>query len=175
MDLARRDGRPGFTASLGVTNVGRRGDPAALALPLPDDGRNAMTVSLGVSLPLWGAKYRAGVEQAAGDLQALRHQRAAARSAMEAAVEEAVVRLETLDRQIDLLDTVLVPQTEEALRATEAAYETGQLGVLDLLDSERTLIDIRSLRARYVSDSLIALAALERAIGTRVPAGGRQP
>ena len=175
VDLARWNGRPSFTASVGVTNVGRRGDPAGLSVRPPDDGRNAMTVSLGVSLPLWGARYRAGIEQAAGDLQARLHHRAAARNAMELAVEAAVVRLETLDRQLELLDTVLVPQTEEALRATEAAYETGQLGVLDLLDSERTLIDIRSLRARYVSDYLIALTALERAIGTRVPPGGRRP
>ena len=47
--------------------------------------------------------------------------------------------------------------------------------MLDLLDSGRTLIDIRLLRARYVSDYLIAFTALERAIGTRVPANGRLP
>ena len=56
----------------------------------------------------------------------------------------------------------------ETLRATEAAYETGQLAVLDLLDSERMLIEIRLMRARYVSDSLIALSDLERAVGMRV-------
>ena len=175
VELAEKNRRPSFTASVGVTNVGRRGDAAGLLLPPSDDGRNAVTVSLGLSLPLWGAKHRAGIEQAADVLEARLHQRAAARSAMEMAVEEALIRLETLDRQLDLLDTVLIPQTEEALRATETAYETGQLGVLDLLDGERTLIDIRSLRVRYVSDYLIALTALERAIGTRVPRNGRTP
>ena len=94
---------------------------------------------------------------------------------MEMEVQEAVVRMETLDRQIDLLDTVLIPQTEEALRATETAYETGELGVLELLDSERTVIDVRSMRARYLSDLLNALTALERAIGTSVPRTGRTP
>ena len=175
VELAGKSGRPSFTASVGLTNVGRRGAAPHLPLPPPDDGRNALTLSLGLSLPLWGAKYRAGVEQAGEDLEARLQQRAAARNAMEMAVEEAVVRLETFGRQIDLLDTVLIPQTEEALRATEAAYETGQLGVLDLLDSERTLIEIRTLRARYLSDLLIALTALERAIGARVPRSGRQP
>ena len=168
VELARKDARPGFTASVGVTNVGRRYDPGRLP-PLADDGRNAVTVSLGVSLPLWGSKYRAGIEQAAHELRAHTRNRAAARNAMEMEVHEALVRLETLDRQIDLLDTVLLPQTDEALRATETAYETGQLGVLELLDSERTRIDVRSMRARYLSDLLIALTALERAIGTRVP------
>ena len=154
-----------------MTNVGRRDDAALL--PLPDDGRNSVTVSLGMSLPLWGAKRRAGVVEAGAELRARTRRRAAARNAMEMEVQEAVVRLETLDRQIDLLDTVLIPQTEEALRATETAYETGELGVLELLDSERTVIDVRSMRARYLSDLLIALTALERAIGTRVPGSPR--
>ena len=174
IELAQKSARPDFTASVGVTNVGRRDDPAGLPLP-PDSGRNAVTVSLGVSLPLWGAKYRAGVRQANEELRAHTRRREAARNAMEMEVQEAVVRLETLDRQIDLLDAVLIPQTEEALRATETAYETGQLGVLELLDGERTLIDVRSMRARYLSDLLIALTALERAIGTRVPRSGRTP
>ena len=174
IELAKKHSRPGFTASVGVTNVGRRDDPGGLPLP-PDNGRNAVTVSVGASLPLWSARYRAGVEQANEELRAHTRHRAAARNAMELEVQEAVVRLETLDRQIDLLDTVLIPQTEEALRATETAYETGQLGVLELLDSERTLIDVRSLRARYLFDLLIALTALERAIGTHVPLTGRTP
>ena len=171
VELAKKSARPGFTASVGVTNVGRRDDAALM--PLLDDGRNSVTVSLGMSLPLWGAKYRAGVVEAGAELRAHTRRRAAARNAMEMEVQEALVRLETFDRQIDLLDTVLIPQTEEALRATETAYETGELGVLELLDSERTVIDVRSMRARYLSDILIALTALERAIGTRVPGSPR--
>ena len=174
IELARRRSRPEFTASVGVTNVGRRADPAGLPLP-PDNGRNAVTVSVGASLPLWSARTRAGIDQANDEMRAQTRQRAAARNAMEMEIQEAVVRLETLDRQIDLLDTVLIPQTEEALRATETAYETGQLGVLELLDSERTLIDVRTMRARYLSDLLVALTALERAIGTRVPRIGEMP
>ena len=174
LELARLAARPGFTASVGVTNVGRRDDPAALPRAA-DDGRNAVTVSVGVSLPLWGSKNRAGIEQARDELRAHARDRAAAHNTMEMEVQEALVRLETLDRQIDLLDTVLLPQTDEALRATETAYETGQLGVLELLDGERTRIDVRSMRARYLSDLLIALTALERAIGTRVPSAGRTP
>ena len=169
IDLAQKDARPGFTASIGFTNVGRHGGLSGLDLPLPDNGRNALSLSLGMSLPIWRARYRAGVAQAADELRAQRQRRAAARDAMELDVQQAVVRLETLDRQLDLLETVLIPQTDETLRATEAAYETGQLGVLDLLDGERTLVEMRLLGARYVSDYLIALTRLERAVGTRVP------
>ena len=88
IELAEKNARPRFTASVGVTNVGRRDDPAGLPLP-PDNGRNAVTVSLGVSLPLWSAKYRAGVEQANDELRAHTRRRAAARNAMEMEVQEA--------------------------------------------------------------------------------------
>lgn len=173
VELAGRSARPGFTASVGVVNVGRRTGPADLP-PLPDDGRNALTVSLGVSVPLWRAKYRAEVEQADAELRARIRRREAARNAVELEVHDAIVRIETLDGQIGLFDDVLIPQAEEALRATEAAYGTGRLGVLELLDGERTLIDVRELRARHLSDLLIALTALERAVGARVPGTGSE-
>ena len=168
VELAAMNSRPSFTASLAVIQVGRREDLAA-ALPLPDNGKNAISVSLGVSLPVWRASYRASVEQASDEARARSRHRAAQRNAMEMEVQAAASRFETLDRQITLFDTVLIPQSEEALRATEGEYETGELGVLELLDGERTLIEVRTMRARYLSDLLIALTELERAIGTRVP------
>lgn len=169
IELARKQYRPSFTLGAGVMNIGGRGDPAGLALPPPDNGKNAWTLSFGITIPLWTDKYRAGVAQAVEELGAHRLQRAAEHNTMELDVRDAVVGLETLERQIDLFDTVLTAQAEEALAATEAAYETGQLGVLDLLDSERMLLEVRLIRARYVSDYLVALGDLERAIGTQVP------
>ena len=91
------------------------------------------------------------------------------RNEMEFSIRDQVIRLETLQEQVDLFENALIPQAEEALRSTEAAYETGQLGVLDLLDSERVLLDVRLINARYYSDHLTALADLERALGTRFP------
>ncbi len=171
VDLARLDSRPGFTASLGVMNVARRED----ALAPPDAGKNALTLSVGVSLPFWNAGRRARIEEASHELMAHNEGRAAVLNAMDRDIEEASVLLETLGRQLDLLDNVLIPQTEEALRATELAYGTGELGVLELLESERALIGVRTMRARYLSDFHIALTALERAIGTRVPGVGDAP
>jgi outer membrane protein TolC len=88
---------------------------------------------------------------------------------MELAIRDQVVRLQTLREQIRLFEDVLVPQAEEALRATEAAYETGELMVLELLDGERVLLSVRLARARYDADFLVALASLEHAIGTGFP------
>ncbi len=167
-ELATLDNRPRLTASLAYLNVlGRDG---LSGLP-PDNGKNALSISLGLTLPVWKEKYRAAAREAASRLTASRERLEEARDAVAHAVERSLARLGTLEEQIALLDGVLIPQSEEALRATEAAYETGQAGVLDLLDSERIQIDVRRMRARHLSDFLIALAELERGIGARVPEG----
>lgn len=169
VELAGMNFRPRFTASLALMNVLGR-DPADVLGPLPpDNGKNSLSVSVGVSLPVWKESYRAGVEEAGHRLTANRRRLEEAQDAMENAVEHALIRIETIEEQLALLNTVLVPQSEEALHATETAYETGQVGVLDLLDGERVQLDVLRMRARYVSDFLIALADLERGIGTRVP------
>ena len=169
VELAGMSFRPRFTASLAVMNVAGR-DPLGGFGPLPpDEGKNSVSVSLGVSLPIWKDSYRAGLEEARYQLTANRRRLEDAQQSMANTVHETLIRIETLDEQIELLDTVLIPQSEEALRATETAYETVQVGVLDLLDSERVQLDVLKMRARYLSDFLIALADLERGIGTRVP------
>jgi len=167
--LARNASRPNFTVGVGYQNVLGRRDPVGRLMPPPDNGKNSLTVSLGLTIPLWAGKNRATLEQAGEDLMAQRHGYAAARNTMEFDVRDAVIRLQTLRDQIDLFEQVLIPQTEETLRATEAAYETAQLGVLDLLDSERMQLDVRLVTARYSADYLVTLADLERAIGTTVP------
>jgi outer membrane protein TolC len=85
---------------------------------------------------------------------------------MEASIRAIGFRIETAERQILLFENTLLPQAEQALRSTEAAYSTGSLGILDLLDSERVLLDVRLGLAKLNSDYMIALAEMERAVGT---------
>ena len=73
---------------------------------------------------------------------------------------------------MDLFERVLIPQTREALRSAESGYRNGQLGALELLDSERSLLETRVLQARHQADYLQALAEMERAVGTRYPGSG---
>ena len=65
-------------------------------------------------------------------------------------MRDQIVRLQTLADQIRLFRDVLLPQAREAQRSTEAAYETGQVGMLDLLDSERVLLEVRLANERPV-------------------------
>ncbi len=169
IELAQRDRWPDLVVGLSFVNVGRRSDPAGITMPPPDDGKNALSLSAGINLPLFGGKYDASIREAGETLSAERSRYAHLVNEMEFSIRDEMIRVETLHEQIRLFQTALIPQTEETLRATESAYETGQLGVLDLLDSERTLLSTRLVNARYHADLLIALANLERAVGTQFP------
>jgi outer membrane protein TolC len=169
IDLAKKDYWPNVTLGAGMINVGGRGDPAGLLLPPPDDGKNAFSFSVGINIPIRRDKYNAGVLEATEGLIASRKQYLNIRNEMEFSIRDQAIRIETLREQIDLFEEVLIPQAEEALRSTESAYETGQLGALDLLDSERVLLELRLINARYYADYLRAAAHLERAVGTKFP------
>ena len=56
-----------------------------------------------------------------------------------------------------------------ALRSTEEAYSAGTTGVLELLDSEEVLLDVRLGLARLETDYMKTLAEMERAIGSAFP------
>jgi len=167
--LAKKNYWPDIVVGAGLVNVGQRGDPAGIAAPPPDNGKNAWTVSVGVSLPIWRDKLEAAVRQAGEEMTAQQESRAKLVNDLEFDVRDQVIRLQTLADQIRLFQDVLLPQAREAQRSTEAAYQTGQVGVLDLLDSERVLLDVRLANERQRADYLVALAELERAIGTRFP------
>jgi outer membrane protein TolC len=168
VELAKKDYWPDVTLSAGMFNVGGRSDLVGI-LPPPDNGKNAFQFTIGVNLPIWREKYRAGVLEAAERTIAERRKYSNLRNEMEFTIRDRAVRLQVLEDQLKLYEEVLIPQAEEALNSSESAYETAQLGILELLDSERFLLRSRLMRARYSADYLVALTDLERALGRQFP------
>lgn len=169
IELAKKDYWPDLTVSAGFINIQGREDAAGIAMPPPDNGKNAFSFAVGVNLPVWRDKYRAEVVEATENVIASRKNYLDIRNGIDFSIRDQVIRLQTLRDQLELYDTVLLPQAQETLRSTEAAYETGQVGALELLDSERFLLSTRLTEERYRIDYLKALAELERAVGTRFP------
>ena len=169
VERARKDYWPDLTVSAGMVNVDRRQDPAGIFAAPPGNGKNVFNFSIGINIPLRRDKYRAGELAAAENIVAGRDRYQNVLNGMKFEIRDQVNRIETIVRQLELFDQILVPQSESALASTESAYETGQLGALELLDSERVLLDIRLAQARLGADYLKALARLELALGTRFP------
>ncbi len=166
--LARIRHRPDLTLGLAWGNIRARGDQPA-GVPLPGDGKDSYAVSVGLTLPLFRRKYDAGIREAAERVSAARLAYRDSTSTMEAEIRSLTFRIENIERQIRLFESTLVPQAEQALESTLAAYANGTVEVTGLLDIQRTLLDAQLGLARLQADYLKAVADLERAIGAAVP------
>jgi outer membrane protein TolC len=120
-------------------------------------------------LPIFRRKYDAAVLEATERFLASKAGYRRQVNQAEVTIRSATFRLETIRRQISLFENALLPQAEQALRSSEAAYSTGSLSVLELLDSERVLLDVRLGLAQMRGDYMKALAETERATGAAFP------
>ena len=172
---ARKNYWPDFTVGAGFTNVNGRTDLPPGVMPPLGNGKNIYSFTVGVDLPLRRRKYDAGVLEATEGLIAAREGYRKIENRVEASIRSLAHRMESVGEQISLFEKVLLPQAEHAVRSTEAAYSSGSLGVLELLDSERTSLEVRLGLARLQSDYMKALADMERATGAPFPSQPANP
>ncbi len=169
IQLARRSYWPDFTLGASFLNVTGRTDRPGVVNPPPDNGKNVWAITVGANIPIWRRKYDAAVLEATEDKLAAKEGYRDIVNGVEAAVRSIGFRIETIAEQIKLFEDTLLPQAEQSLRSAEAAYSTGTLGVLDLLDSERVLLNVRLGLAQLESEFMKSLADMERAIGAPFP------
>jgi cobalt-zinc-cadmium efflux system outer membrane protein len=169
VQLAHRNFWPDLTVSAGMVNVKERSDPAGVLTPPAQNGKNIYSIGVTLNIPIRRRKYDAAVIEAAQDQLASQEGYRHTVNGLESSVRAAGFRIQTLAEQMALFANTLIPQAEQALRSSEAAYSTGTIGVLELLDSERVLLDSRLGLAQLDSDYRKSLAEMERAIGARFP------
>ena len=164
-----RDSYPDFSLGLGYIDVGRREDTAGIMTPPEGNGTDIWALTVKLNIPLYRGRIRAGVSEARYNLrasqQALRH----TQDRLAYDVQESLLRIESLDERARLYLELLIPQAEESLGSSEAAYTTNRQSFLDLLDAERVLFQVRLTYHRLLSDYWIALADLEQTIARPFP------
>ena len=70
-----------------------------------------------------------------------------------------------LKEVVDLYETALLPQAEQAFDASQTGFETGSIGFLDWLDTERTYLQTRLAYYKSIVDYNKLVAQLERLVG----------
>jgi outer membrane protein TolC len=158
--LARKEYFPDFNVSLSYTTV------ESAPPEMDDDGYDIM---FEFNIPLWVGRRRAGVRAAVYDKRADEWEYQNVERKLEFSIRDAAWKAEALRDQLSLYDKLLIPQAEQALDSTQSAYQTGRLNALDLLDSERFLLQARLSYEKLKSDYMKALTDIERAIAAAFP------
>jgi cobalt-zinc-cadmium efflux system outer membrane protein len=96
------------------------------------------------------------------------------------AVQEAQVQIDAARQRAELISTTLMPHVEHSLEVSRAGYSAGRAEFGDVIDAQRMMLAVEVEYAQARSTIALALAALDRAMGSvreePAPAGrGTQP
>ncbi len=156
----QRDYKPDFTVQGGYMLMPRMTD--------------AWMARVGITWPKapWSrGKIDARVAEQTAAIQVARARAQAMETAVRFAVQEAYVRAKSAQDRALLLRTTIKPQSQQTLEVSRVAYQTDRVDFQALIDNQRVLLDVNLDYYRALADFTQALADLERAIGTDLPAG----
>ncbi len=130
------------------------------------DQEDLLMFSVGVDLPLWLGKNRAGTRETGKMIETSENELTAVRNQVDWEVHDAHFRLKTARETLGLYDQKLIPQAQARFKASEAAYESGQADFLDLLESEQFLLNARLMKVMAEADYGVQWARLQRIVGS---------
>jgi outer membrane protein TolC len=121
--------------------------------------------SIGINIPIWRGKLRASEAEAAIKIEASQEGYKNIENKTLSSVNELFFEVKTASQEVDLYKYSLIPQAEQSLKASEVGYLAGKVDFLNLLDSERMLLQIKTGYFKAVADLGKSLAQLERVVG----------
>lgn len=136
------------------------------------EGDDMLMAMVRVELPVWRSGIGAGVREAARMAESRQAGVEAARRQVAYEVEAARSKVEAARRTLALYREALLPQAAARFAASEAGYRAGKSDFLDLLESQRFLLEASVMAAMGEGDLGMQWARLDRAIGAGAGAEG---
>jgi cobalt-zinc-cadmium efflux system outer membrane protein len=130
--------------------------------------KNMYTPMLSLSIPFspWTkGKHDYEIEEALAERQAARANLAAMKNMALFEVKEMSAKVEAAMKSVSIYRDGLLPQAEQSFQAAVAAYQTGGVNFMTLLDAQRTIRDVRMGYYKALVDYEQSRADLERAVG----------
>ena len=91
-------------------------------------------------------------------------------------VQQAYEQVRESERVVRLYEATILPAAEANVKAAQAAYVTGRIPFLSLVEAQRGVVGLRDRYYEAVADYFRRRAVLERAVGAPlVPQSGKQP
>ncbi len=148
-EIARLENYPDITFGLNYIQVG---DPAVNPTT-PDAGQDPWGVSVAVNIPIWFGKYDAAKAEALANKRATENEYENRLNALRAELSASLALLNDANRRLELYGDELLGLAEQAAENSRNSYESGRTGILEVIDSERSLLDLQLLYRRAAADA----------------------
>ena len=162
--LAHKGYYPDLTFGLQTVITGEARSPG-----VKNADEDPVIASLSMNLPLWQRPRDAAVLEARSKLRAVKQDREELLSRLHSELEMTLYKYNDAERKIDLYHKTLLPKAEQSLGVSLEAFQTGQGSSLDLMDAEKTLLELKLAFLRSLADQAQQLAAMETIVGRDIP------
>ncbi len=165
--LARKQYYPDFTFGLNYTFINDL--PSDVMSSPSGEGRDSYTGTLSINVPIFQKrKYDAGVREADARLKSSKMAYKNMENMTLFGVKDYHFKVQTAERLVKLYRNSIIPQAEQSLKAAEIGYQAGNVDFLNLIDSQRVLLDFKLAFYRAVADFGVNIAGLERVVGVEL-------
>ena len=137
---------------------------------LSDNRDLATMLGVRLNLPVYRQRRYGAVAEAAARIAQRRAELARLSDQVNYQVQEAYARVQRSEKSVRLYRDTILRAAEANVKAAQAAYVTGKIPFLSLIEAERNVVDLRDRYYEAVADYFRRLATLERAVGRPVPA-----
>jgi outer membrane protein TolC len=131
-------------------------------------GTASQVVGLGLSIPTFLPKVRGMVDEARADLRAAQAMQRQTQLDRAAQVVATLYAIRNSERQADVFERQVVPATDRIVDNVREAYTRGTASFIDLIDAQRTLLEVRLTAAEARAAREKSLADLEALLGVDV-------
>jgi outer membrane protein TolC len=125
----------------------------------------AAMVGVRLNLPVYRAKRQAAVQEAQARIAERRAELAAQTDQINFQVDEAYEKVVRSQRSVLLYRETILKAAEANVKAAQAAYVTGKIPLLSLIEAERNLVTLRDMYHQATADLFRRHATLERVTG----------
>ena len=125
-------------------------------------------VGLGLSIPTFQPAMYGMIKEARADLRRMQAMYRQAKFDRAARVVAALYSIRNSERQADLFERSIVPAAERIVDNTRQAYAAGTGSFLDLVEAQRTLLEVRLTAAEARAAREKGVAELESLIGNEI-------
>ncbi len=162
--LAGKSYFPDFTLGIEMIDTDEARMPG-----VTDSGKDPLVAKLSMTVPLWFGAHRAEKREAEARYLAAIGARSERENTLMADLRVALYHFRDAGRRMDLYRDRLLPKAREALEVTRQSYAAGSADFTDLIETERTVLELERSYERARADRAIRLAELEMLAGWEVP------
>jgi outer membrane protein TolC len=165
--IARLEAYPDVTLGLNYIQV----DAPKVNPTTPDAGQDPWGVTIAIDIPIWYPKYNAAKAEALASKRGFESEYHNRWNALRADLGASLAELKDAKRRLTLYGEELLGLAKQAVENSRTSYEGGRTGILEVIDSERSLLDLQLLYWRAAADAWQQRITIQTLAGRGVEPG----